>query len=169
MATHQILGGKVHVYRRPNSRFWQCSSYLAGRNRRTSTKQESLQLAKEFAEDWYLIHRGARVARRNGGISQTYIVGSLNRKSVTCLPEGSARDLRSLRRQQAVLSIQLSYTLPSQHLSTTPAQPKARLGFLLDCPSKHHRNACRSARIVPGLCRRVPGRAKMGQPYSAVR
>lgn len=57
MPTHQILGGKVHVYKRPNSRFWQCSTYLAGRNRRTTTKQESLQLAKEFAEDWYLTLR----------------------------------------------------------------------------------------------------------------
>lgn len=57
MPTHQILGGKVHVYRRPNSSYWQCSSYLAGRNRRVSTKQESLQLAKEFAEDWYLTLR----------------------------------------------------------------------------------------------------------------
>jgi len=57
MATHTILGGKVHVYKRPNSRFWQCATYLAGRNRRTSTKQESLQLAKEFAEDWYLTLR----------------------------------------------------------------------------------------------------------------
>lgn len=57
MATHTIVGGKVHVYKRENSRFWQCSSYLAGRNRRTSTKQESLQLAKEFAEDWYLTLR----------------------------------------------------------------------------------------------------------------
>ena len=54
MATHTIFGDKVHVYKRPNSRFWQCSTYLAGRNRRTSTKQESLGLAKEFAEDWYL-------------------------------------------------------------------------------------------------------------------
>lgn len=57
MAKHTILGGKVHVYKRRNSRFWQCSTYLAGRNRRTSTKQESLQLAKEFAEDWYLTLR----------------------------------------------------------------------------------------------------------------
>ena len=57
MTTHQILGGKVHVYKRENSRFWQCSSYLAGRNRRVSTKQESLSLAKEFAEDWYLTLR----------------------------------------------------------------------------------------------------------------
>ncbi len=57
MPTHTILGGKVHVYKRDNSRFWQCSTYLAGRNRRVTTKQESLQLAKEFAEDWYLTLR----------------------------------------------------------------------------------------------------------------
>lgn len=57
MADHTIFGGKVHIYKRRNSRFWQCSSYLAGRNRRTSTKQESLQAAKEFAEDWYLTLR----------------------------------------------------------------------------------------------------------------
>ena len=54
MAKHKILGGKVHVYKRENSRFWQCSTYLAGKNRRTSTKEESLAHAKDFAEDWYL-------------------------------------------------------------------------------------------------------------------
>ena len=58
MKTHAILGGKVHVYQRENSRFWQCSSYLSGKNRRASTKEESLSLAKEFAEDWYLGLRG---------------------------------------------------------------------------------------------------------------
>jgi len=55
---HTILGGKVHVYKRPNSSCWQCSSYLAGRNRRKSTKEESLAKAKEIAEDWYLQLRG---------------------------------------------------------------------------------------------------------------
>lgn len=55
---HEILGGKVHVYKRGESRYWQCSSYLAGRNRRTSTKEESLSKAKEVAEDWYLELRG---------------------------------------------------------------------------------------------------------------
>ena len=55
---HTILGGKVHVYKRENSDCWQCSTYLAGRNRRKSTKHESLSLAKEFAEDWYLHLRG---------------------------------------------------------------------------------------------------------------
>ena len=51
---HTILGGKVHVYKRENSSVWQCSSYLDGRNRRVSTKEESLAKAKDFAEDWYL-------------------------------------------------------------------------------------------------------------------
>src|SRR5439155_16258300 len=55
---HSILGGKVHVYKRPNSSQWQCSSYLAGKNRRLSTKEDSLSRAKEIAEDWYLQLRG---------------------------------------------------------------------------------------------------------------
>ncbi len=59
METHKILGGKAHVYKRDDySRYWQCSAYLNDRNYRTSTKEESLQLAKEFAEDWYLDLRG---------------------------------------------------------------------------------------------------------------
>lgn len=37
---------------------WQCSSYLNGKNRRTSTKTKSLSEAKDFAEDWYLTLRG---------------------------------------------------------------------------------------------------------------
>ena len=50
---HSILGGKVHLYRRDNSRYWQCSSYLSGKDRRVSTREESLAKAKDFAEDWY--------------------------------------------------------------------------------------------------------------------
>jgi integrase len=55
---HTILGGKVHVYKRPNSSSWQCASFLAGKNRRTTTKEDSLSKAKEVAEDWYLQLRG---------------------------------------------------------------------------------------------------------------
>jgi integrase len=55
---HTIYGGKVHIYKRENSRFWQCSTYLKGKNRRASTKEESLALAQEFSEDWYLDLRG---------------------------------------------------------------------------------------------------------------
>lgn len=56
--THSILGGKVHVYKRPRSSLWQCSAYVAGKNRRVSTKEASLGKAKDFAEDWYLNLRG---------------------------------------------------------------------------------------------------------------
>lgn len=55
---HTILGGKVHVYRRDNSSRWQCATYLAGKNRRVSTKEDSLAKAKDFAEDWYPGLRG---------------------------------------------------------------------------------------------------------------
>jgi integrase len=63
---HTILGGKVHVYRRDNSSRWQCATYLAGKNRRVSTKEDSLGRAKDFAEDWYLQLRGKA---RNGEIN----------------------------------------------------------------------------------------------------
>ena len=60
---HTILGGKVHVYRRDNSSLWQCSTYLAGKNRRVSTKEDGLAKAKDFAEDWYLELRGKNRAK----------------------------------------------------------------------------------------------------------
>jgi hypothetical protein len=62
---HELMGGKLHVYRRPNSNQWQCSTYLAGKNWRVSTKEESLSHAKDFAEDWYLELKGKN---RAGGL-----------------------------------------------------------------------------------------------------
>jgi integrase len=55
---HELMGGKLHVYKRENSNLWQASTYLGGKNRRISTKEESLSHAKEIAEDWYLELRG---------------------------------------------------------------------------------------------------------------
>ncbi len=55
---HTLMGGRVHVYKRDNSRYWQCSTYMAGKNRRMTTKQESLSHAKDFAEDWFLELKG---------------------------------------------------------------------------------------------------------------
>lgn len=51
---HSLMGGKLHVYRRPNSRKWQCSTFLGGKNWRETTRHESLKHAIDFAEDWYL-------------------------------------------------------------------------------------------------------------------
>ena len=56
--SHSLLGGRLHVYKRPESRYWQCSAYQAGHNWRVSTREQTLAEAKQFAEDWYLELRG---------------------------------------------------------------------------------------------------------------
>ncbi len=58
MVSHEVLGGKIQMYRRNNSRFWQCSASVGGKQRRTSTKEESFALAKQIAQDWYLTLKG---------------------------------------------------------------------------------------------------------------
>ena len=55
---HTILGGKVRIYRRETGNNWYCSTYMGGKERRKTTKEDSLSTAKEFAEDWYLTLRG---------------------------------------------------------------------------------------------------------------
>jgi len=57
MVKFSLMGGKLHVYKRPNSSQWQCSTFF-GRNLRKSTKTDSLEHAKAVAEDWYYEIRG---------------------------------------------------------------------------------------------------------------
>jgi integrase len=59
---HELRNGKVHIYRREGSSNWQCSTYLNGKNWRRSTGEDSLERAKDFAEDWYLSLRGKKHA-----------------------------------------------------------------------------------------------------------
>ncbi len=54
MIKHTLMGGKLHVYKREGSEYWQCATYLSGKNRRTTTKERNLAEAKSFAEDWFL-------------------------------------------------------------------------------------------------------------------
>jgi len=58
MIRHEILGGKVQLFKRGDSQYWQCSTSIGGKQHRNSTKQDSLLLAKEVAEDWYLTLKG---------------------------------------------------------------------------------------------------------------
>lgn len=58
MSTHSILGGKVRLYRRGEGSSWHCAAYYKGREHRKSTKEDSLELAQDKAEDWYLELRG---------------------------------------------------------------------------------------------------------------
>jgi hypothetical protein len=124
MPTHQILGGKVQVYRRPNSSYWQCSTYLAGRNCHISTKQDSLQLAKEFAKDWYLTLRDK--SRQSELISQKTFkqaTAVFEREYGTiaegkCSPAGS-KDIR----RGCAIGPSLSRRTPPKRLQTLRAGP----------------------------------------------
>jgi integrase len=65
--THELMDGALHVYRRENSRFWQCSTYLGSRNHRLTTKEVNLAAAKDFARDWYMERCVEDRQRRRGG------------------------------------------------------------------------------------------------------
>jgi integrase len=69
--THTLMDGKLHVYRRENSRFWQCSTFMGGVNHRTSTKEESLVEAKDFARGWYMERCVEERHRRRGSEVQS--------------------------------------------------------------------------------------------------
>jgi integrase len=55
---HELMGGRLHVYKRENSRYWQCATFLGGKNHRVSSKRDQLHEALDYAEDWYLELRG---------------------------------------------------------------------------------------------------------------
>ena len=63
-----LMDGALHVYRRENSRYWQCSTYLSSRNHRQTTKEASLAAAKDFARDWYMERCVEDRQRRRGGV-----------------------------------------------------------------------------------------------------
>jgi integrase len=65
--THGLMDGALHVYRRENSRFWQCSTYLGSFNHRQTTKEVNLAAAKDFARDWYMERCVEDRQRRRGG------------------------------------------------------------------------------------------------------
>lgn len=57
--THKILNGKVQLFRRTPEGAWHCAASFGGSTQvRKSTKETSLALAKQVAEDWYLEMKG---------------------------------------------------------------------------------------------------------------
>lgn len=66
-AVHNILGGKVQLFRRPTSPNWQCRASVGGKQLQASTRMDSLSGAKDFAQDWYLELQGKN--RWGGGIA----------------------------------------------------------------------------------------------------
>jgi integrase len=81
METHSLLDGKVQLYKRDNSRYWQCSIYLDGRNHRVSTKEEKLTLAMEVAKEWYMaVYVDAR--RRGQGTRTSLILKAFGQDGI---------------------------------------------------------------------------------------
>src|ERR1700761_6809946 len=74
-ARHELLGGKVQVFKRPRSPFWQCSATIGGHQFKKSSQLEGLSQAKDFAEDWYLTLKGKH--RFGGGLSAVKPKGKL--------------------------------------------------------------------------------------------
>jgi integrase len=58
MSTIDLMDGKVQIYQRGNSRFWQARTSVGGMQRQISTKRERLDEASKIAEDWYLTLQG---------------------------------------------------------------------------------------------------------------
>lgn len=58
MARHEILDGRVQLFKRSKSPIWHCSCSIGGKQLRKTTGEDSLAQAKEIAEDWYLTLRG---------------------------------------------------------------------------------------------------------------
>jgi len=52
--TIDLLGGKLQLYQRGNSRFWQARASVGLKQRQFSTKHESFEQASKIAEDWFL-------------------------------------------------------------------------------------------------------------------
>ncbi len=106
MEKHTLMGGKLHLYKRPGSCLWQCSTYLAGKNRRASTRHESLKLAKEFAEDWYLSLRGKqRAGELNAGKTFRFAADQFLRE-YPVITQGQ-RSPRYVERQGEILRVHL--------------------------------------------------------------
>jgi integrase len=64
---HSLMDDSVQLYMRPNSPYWWCACSIAGRQKRASTKEESLSRAKDVARDWYL---GLLGKYREGGLKE---------------------------------------------------------------------------------------------------
>ncbi|HTW33574.1 MAG TPA: hypothetical protein VMD53_03070 [Rhizomicrobium sp.] len=53
-ARHSLMDNEVQLFMRPRSPYWYCSATVGGRQRKSTTKEESLARAKDVARDWYL-------------------------------------------------------------------------------------------------------------------
>jgi integrase len=56
--TIDLLGGKLQIYQRERTRFWQARASVGGKQRQFSTKREHQDDAAKAAEEWYFTLQG---------------------------------------------------------------------------------------------------------------
>ncbi len=76
MATQKValMDGKLHVYRREGTPYWQCSTFLGGRNYRATTKEDQQLRAEEFARGWYAERLVDDRRRKRGDIEPEQVI-----------------------------------------------------------------------------------------------
>ncbi len=65
----RMMDGRLHLYRREGSKYWQCAAYMNGHNYRQTTKESNIAHAKAFAKDWYMELYVEERRRKRGGES----------------------------------------------------------------------------------------------------
>ena len=64
MPTIDLLSGKIQIYQRDNSRFWQAGASVGGKQRQSSAKQEARETAAkaadQFLKEYGVITEGER-------------------------------------------------------------------------------------------------------------
>jgi len=62
---HVILGGKARLFKRSNSKYWQCAASIDGQECRASTRKAILSEAEIVAEEWYFDQRaGVKLGKK---------------------------------------------------------------------------------------------------------
>lgn len=64
METHDLFDGKLRLYQRAGSPYWQCTAVLGNRKWRVTTRERSLPHAVDVAKDWYQTLREKLAAGR---------------------------------------------------------------------------------------------------------
>ena len=98
MAHHELMNGRLHVYKRENSRYWQCDTRIGGRRHRMTTHEDSIERAKDIAEDWYLELRGK--LRR----------GDLQLRAEPTSRAATSKRVKEKTFREAALQFELEYT-----------------------------------------------------------
>ena len=109
-ARHEILGGKVQLYKR--GRVWHCSASVAGTQHRETTKRDELSQAEDVAEDWYLELRGKF---KRGELGQ--LIAAKSEKTFSTLPSSFSGSTRLSRRASVTSST--SRATPADYASTS--------------------------------------------------